>query len=230
MISMRIDTDFNEVLSVISHEMKSPIALIKANLELMRMTSADNSSNNNSFEMIFRELENLENMSKNLIDTIKSSGDEEKVFILDIVEDVIESYEKTHTNINFDVECENEDEDISILGSSYQMEILVNNLIKNAVEAIEQGGHEGFVKVVISKDVKSGGVVLEVVDNGVGLTADDKTKIYNKFYTTKQTGSGLGLSIVKYILGTQNGHMSLDNNVYGGCTASVVFENTSKKI
>ncbi len=225
MISMRIDTNFNEVLSVISHEMKSPIALIKANLELMRTTS----SNNSSFDMIFRELDNLENMSKNLINTIKSSGDEEKVFILDIVEDVIESYENTHTNIEFSVECENED--VNILGSSYQIEILVNNLVKNAVEAIEQGGHQGFVKVLIGKDVNSENtVVLEIMDNGVGLTADDKTKIYNKFYTTKQTGSGLGLSIVKYILGAQNGHMSLDNNVYGGCTASVVFENTSKKI
>ncbi len=229
MISMRIDTNFNEVLSVISHEMKSPIALIKANLELMRTTSTDIINNNNSFDMIFRELENLENMSRNLINTIKSSGDEEQVFILDIVEEVVESYESSHSNINFTVECENED--ISIVGSSYQMEILVNNLIKNAVEAIEQGGIEGFVKIIISKDINnSNGVVLEVVDNGVGLTADDKTKIYNKFYTTKPTGSGLGLSIVKYILGTQNGHMSLDNNVYGGCTASIVFENTSKEI
>ncbi len=224
MISMRIDTNFNEVLSVISHEMKSPIALIKANLELMRLTSLDNTSNSNSFDMIFRELENLENMSKNLINTIKSSNEEEQVFIFDIVEDVIEAYENTHKNISFKVECENED--ISILSSSYQIEILVNNLIKNAVEAIEQGGMEGFINVVIYKDEK--GIVLEVVDNGVGLTADDKSKIYNKFYTTKQTGSGLGLSIVKYILGAQNGHMSLDNNVYGGCTASVVFESANK--
>ncbi len=229
MISMGIDTNFNEVLSVISHEMKSPIALIKANLELMRTTNTDSNKNSNSFDMIFRELDNLENMSKNLINTIKSSSDEEQVFILDIVEDVIESYENTHKNINFSVECENED--ISIVGSSYQMGILVNNLIKNAVEAIEQGGIEGFVNVVITKDLNNdNGVTLEVVDNGVGLTADDKTKIYNKFYTTKATGSGLGLSIVKYILGAQKGHISLDNNVYGGCTASVVFENGSKKI
>ncbi len=211
---------------MISHEMKSPIALIKANLELMRTTSI----NKKSFDMIFRELENLENMSKHLINTLKRSDDEdEKVFLLDVVETVVETYETTHTNIKFNVECENEE--ISIIGSHFQTEILVNNLIKNSVEAIEQGGVEGFINIVISEDRNNvDGVVLEVVDNGVGLAKDDKPKIYNKFYTTKPTGSGLGLSIVKYILVAQNGHISLDNNVYGGCTATVVFENTSKKI
>ncbi len=211
---------------MISHEMKSPIALIKANLELMRTTT----NSNKSYDMIFRELENLENMSKHLINTLKRSDDEEeKVFLLDVVETVVETYENTHKNINFTIDCD--DEEIYIIGSSFQTEILVNNLIKNSVEAIEQGGLEGFINIVISEDKNNvDGVVLEVLDNGVGLATDDKTKIYNKFFTTKPTGSGLGLSIVKYILVAQNGHISLDNNVYGGCTATVVFENTSKKI
>ncbi len=218
--------NFNEVLSVISHEMKSPIALIKANLELMRTTSI----NNKSFDMIFRELENLENMSKHLINTLRRNEDEEeKVFLLDVVETVVEAYENTHNNINFTIDCK--DEEAYIVGSSFQTEILVNNLVKNSVEAIEQGGADGFVNIVISEDKNNvDGIVLEVIDNGVGLATDDKNKIYNKFFTTKPTGSGLGLSIVKYILVSQNGHVSLDNNVYGGCTATVVFENASKKI
>ncbi len=211
---------------MISHEMKSPIALIKANLELMRTTN----NNKNSYDMIFRELENLENMSKHLINTLRRNDDEdEKVFLLDVVETVVEAYGNTHNNIKFTIDCK--DEEIYIIGSSFQTEILVNNLVKNSVEAIEQGGCEGVINIVISEDRDNvNGVVLEIVDNGIGLAKDDKPKIYNKFYTTKPQGSGLGLSIVKYILVSQNGHITLDNNVYGGCTATVVFEYTSKKI
>ncbi len=218
MVNSKFDTEFDNFLSVISHEMKSPIALIKANLELMKLTT-DNQFEEN-LDMIVRELEHLENMSKNLIEILKNKDDKEKLFIMDIVERILDKYIQSHKNIEFNLVCK--DEDISMMGSAFAMETLINNLIKNAIEAIYQRGEEdGYVNVYIVQEYDK--VSIEVVDNGIGLCVLDREQVFDKFYTTKKQGSGIGLSIVKYILKEYDGYVSLDNNVYGGCTASVVF-------
>ncbi len=218
MINTKFDTEFDEVLSAITHEMKSPIALIKANLELLKLTS--NGTVDKSFDMMLRELDSLENMSQNLVNIVKNVGDKEQIFLVDVVENVLESYINTHKDIEFNIVCT--DEEISVMGSMFIMEILVNNLIKNAVEAIYQRGvSEGHINVLIVHEYDK--VSIEVVDNGIGLEVSDKAKLFDKFYTTKASGSGIGLSIVKYILKEYDGYFALDNNIYGGCTASVVF-------
>ncbi len=218
MINTKFETEFDEVLSAITHEMKSPIALIKANLELLKLTQSEAKDTN--YDMILRELKNLENMSQNLINIVKNAGDKEQVFLVDVVENVLESYINTHQNIEFNVVCN--DEDISVMGSTFIMEILINNLVKNAVEAIHQrGSNGGHVNVLIIHEYDK--VSIEVVDDGVGLSVVDENRVFDKFYTTKSHGSGIGLSIVKYILKEYDGYVALDNNIYGGCTASVVF-------
>ncbi len=217
MLNINVDSDLDKMLSVISHEMKSPISLIKANVELLKLK---HNSDTENFDMIFRELENLESISQNFIQAIKYNNKDEKVFLIEIVEEVIESYELSHTNIHFEINCE--EDDINIYGSYHQIKILVNNLIKNSVEAIYQQGITGFVNVKIYKHNEK--VVLEVIDNGIGLSNTNKEAVYNKYYTTKKDGSGLGLSIIKYILSSKNAHIRLDNNIYGGCTATVIWE------
>ncbi len=218
MINTKFDAEFDEVLAAITHEMKSPIALIKANLELLKLTATE--SREKSFEMILRELENLENMSQNLINIVKNTGDKEKIFLFDVIENVLEPYINTHKNIEFNIVCT--DEDTSVMGSMFIMEILINNLVKNAVEAIHQRGvEEGHINILIVHEYDK--VSIEVVDNGIGLCITDKERVFDKFYTTKSHGSGIGLSIVKHILKEYDGYVSLANNIYGGCTASVVF-------
>ncbi len=218
MINTRFETEFDEVLSAITHEMKSPIALIKANLELLRLTATE--TREKSFDMILRELENLENMSQNLINIVKNAGDKEQIFLVDVVENVLDSYIDTHKNIEFNIVCT--DDDISVMGSMFIMEILINNLVKNAVEAIYQrGSEEGHINILIVNEYDK--VSIEVVDDGIGLRDTDESRLFEKFYTTKAQGSGIGLSIVKYILKEYDGYVALDNNIYGGCTASVVF-------
>ncbi len=216
MVNINVNSEFDKMLSVISHEMKSPISLIKANVELLKLKYDNNIEN---FDMIFRELENLESLSQSFIQAMKREEDE-KVFLIDVFEDVLESYEFSHKNIHFEIDCE--DDDINISGSYQQMKILANNLIKNAVEAIYQQGISGFVNVKIYKHNEK--IVLEVIDDGIGLNNANKDDVYTKYYTTKKNGSGLGLSIIKYILSSKNAHIRLDNNVYGGCTATVIWE------
>lgn len=220
MITMQINTEFNDVLSLISHEMKSPIALIKANLELLKVTNY--SADDNSFDMIFKELDNLEKMSLSLINTLKNENTKEKVFIVDLIEEILEPYANIHKNINFTICCD--DEDLHIIGSNYHIEVLINNLIKNAVEAISEKNEyqhtdESFINVNISSSLNK--IKIEVVDNGIGLNTESCKNYDDKFYTSKKNGSGLGLSIVKYILNLYNGSLSIKNNIHGGCTATV---------
>lgn len=222
MISMPINTEFNDILSVISHEMKSPIALIKANLELLKITKCN--EHDNSFDMIFRELENLEKMSINLINSLRNDNTNEKIFVIDLIESALEPYANTHKNIKFTIDCENED--IYILGSNFHIETLINNIVKNAIEAIyeksnPQINNESFINVQISTIFDK--VNIDIIDNGVGLDDENLNDNLPKYYTTKKNGSGLGLSIVKYILNLYDGSINISNNVYGGCTTSIIL-------
>jgi len=90
------------------------------------------------------------------------------------------------------------------------------NLIKNAVEAMPQGG-----ELTIRSEESDGNLRLEFSDTGTGITEDAMGRIWTPFYTTKAKGMGLGLSISKRITEAHKGHISLESTVGKGTTITV---------
>jgi PAS domain S-box-containing protein len=90
------------------------------------------------------------------------------------------------------------------------------NLIKNAVEAMPQGG-----ELTIRSEESDGNLRLNFSDTGTGITEDAMGRIWTPFYTTKAKGMGLGLSISKRITEAHKGHISLESTVGKGTTITV---------
>lgn len=78
---------------------------------------------------------------------------------------------------------------------------LIGSLITNASEAMQAGGEI----VLISRPDPAGGVVVEVVDNGPGMPQEDIDSVFKPFFTTKQKGLGLGLPLVRRVVGRLGG-------------------------
>jgi two-component system nitrogen regulation sensor histidine kinase NtrY len=99
---------------------------------------------------------------------------------------------------------------------------VVTNLVKNSVHAIAQKQPE---EPRISVRVLSEGhsVSISVTDNGVGVSDEHKHKIFEPKFTTKSSGMGLGLAMVKNIVETYNGHIALDSSLEKGTTFIVTF-------
>ncbi len=81
--------------------------------------------------------------------------------------------------------------------------------MKNALEAVDPRGPEGRVEVNLFADGER--VTVEVVDNGIGISAEDRDRIFLPFFTTKPSGTGLGLSIVKKIVDLHGGEVVVDS-------------------
>jgi len=90
-----------------------------------------------------------------------------------------------------------------------QMKRVMINLFDNAVEAIEG---EGKVDIDLSYDEAFQMVRIEVSDNGRGISAENKTRLFEPYFSTKKQGTGLGLAIVNTIITDHNGFIRVQDN------------------
>jgi len=90
-----------------------------------------------------------------------------------------------------------------------------NNLIKNAVQSISKG-EKGEVEIEI--DVKANDFLISIKDNGHGMSEEQKQKIFIPYFTTKTTGTGIGLPIAKKIIENHNGTINYESELNIGTT------------
>jgi two-component system nitrogen regulation sensor histidine kinase NtrY len=95
------------------------------------------------------------------------------------------------------------------------MKRVMINLVKNSLAAIER---DGEIKIQTSYDPKLQMVRLEVSDNGCGIPDEDKGRLFEPYYSTKKSGTGLGLTIVNAIVADHNGYIRVRDNEPKGTT------------
>jgi signal transduction histidine kinase len=83
---------------------------------------------------------------------------------------------------------------------------VLNNLIKNAVQSFQNRGH-GTIKVILEKNEQKSGVLISVVDDGCGIESENNKRVFIPRFTTKSSGSGIGLSLVKQIVENHGGEV-----------------------
>ena len=111
-----------------------------------------------------------------------------------------------------------------VLGDPEALELLVNNLLDNAVKYTGEGG-----QVDVRLASADGMMQLEVADNGVGISPEHHDRIFERFYRVDQArsrelgGTGLGLSIVKHICKAHHGTISVRSTLGVGSTFAVVL-------
>jgi nitrogen fixation/metabolism regulation signal transduction histidine kinase len=113
--------------------------------------------------------------------------------------------------------------DLSLEADYAQVEQILINLIKNAAEALYER-QNGIIRLKASYD--EGATFIEVQDNGVGISKDAIDDIFVPFYTTKENGSGIGLSLSKQIMQNHNGTISVNSAPGKGATFTLKFAGT----
>ena len=87
-----------------------------------------------------------------------------------------------------------------------QMVQVLNNLIKNAIQSFQNRGH-GKIQVILENNEDKKGLIVSVKDDGCGIDPENKKRIFIPRFTTKSTGSGIGLSLVKQIIENHGGEV-----------------------
>ena len=133
-----------------------------------------------------------------------------------LVNDCYLLYSNAHVNIKFKI-INNHDK-IPCNFDRSQLSLVLNNITKNAIEALFQVKN-AFITFEVIKDDKF--VSLKIIDNGIGIDKNIINKLFEPYFTTKEKGTGLGLSICKKIIEDHGGKISIIKNTTAGSTVTL---------
>jgi two-component system phosphate regulon sensor histidine kinase PhoR len=225
----QIKSDF---VSNVSHEIKTPLALINMyseTLEMGRITSEEKKIE--YYKTINKEARRLSRMVNKILNFSKiESGKREYVFIPtdinEIVERVISTYQHHFKNSNF--KCNyNLAENLPLINADEEaITDAINNLIDNAIK------YSADTKLIeINTGVEAGKVYVKVKDSGIGIKEKDQALIFDKFYRVTHgnlalhaKGSGIGLNIVKHIVDSHQGEIRVESSYGKGSTFTLFFK------
>jgi signal transduction histidine kinase len=217
-----------QFLSVLSHELKSPLNAVEGYLQIMQERQAGNNISDYD-QVIDRSLQRIKGMRTlimDLLDLTKIQSDEkdkkmEKVDLTNVAQQAIESINPYAIQKDVSVKLHAESEKI-ILADPNDMEIVMNNLVSNAVKYNKNGGQ---VDIYLREDPKH--LKIQVVDTGIGMNREDTSRLFREFVRIKNektrdiTGSGLGLSIVKKVIDLYGGDIQVESQPDQGSTFTV---------
>ncbi|MBN2681535.1 MAG: response regulator [Bacteroidales bacterium] len=219
-----------QFLSVLSHELKSPINAVEGYLKIMQERQVG--ENIADYEiMISRSIERLKGMRTLILDLLDltkiESGKKQrtlkKINLYDAAQMAIHSIEPMAIQKNIKIYLFAPD-DIYIMADSDEIDIILNNLVSNAVKYNKE---DGKVEVTIKKTNTS--TIIKVEDTGIGMDEEEMERLFGEFVRIKNsktkniTGSGLGLSIVKKMVELNDGKIELSSTPDVGSVFTVVF-------
>lgn len=208
----------------IAHEINQPLTSISFSIEnMLHKKHSGNISEeyiDNKFKNILEDIKRITNIINHIRIFAREQG-EIKFEKFDLNEVVANSQLIINTqlkNKNIDVDLQLHEQPLFILGNKYRIEQVLLNLILNSRYAVdkkenESGNFNFRKKIIIRTSKKNGSSILEVEDNGTGISEEIKAKVFEPFFTTKEPehGTGLGLSIVYGIVQEHKGEVTVES-------------------
>lgn len=213
----------SDFISNVSHEIKTPIAIIQNCVTLMQskdITEDERIGYAKTAEEATRRLNNLvTNILKlNKLENQEITKNYECFCLTGVLEKSILGFEEIieTKELFLDVQIE----DVTIVSNKTYLELVFNNLISNAIKFTENGGTIG-----ISVTPISGGALVAVSDTGCGISKEDGARIFDKFYqgdtSHSQEGNGLGLPLVKKVIDVLGGKIMVQSELGKGTTFTI---------
>lgn len=227
-----LKTDF---VSNVSHEMKTPIAIIKNYAELLQTGKGTEVERLEYARNIEEAAERLSGLITNILrlNKLEHQRIDPEIEAYDLcgqLEECILHYEEMWDEKDLELEVDMEEKAVVDADKSL-MELVWNNLLSNAVKFTEPGG-----KVTVRQTSSDGYAVVEVTDTGCGMSRESIRHIFDKFYqgdtSHSKEGNGLGLALVSRILMLMDGEISVASEEGRGSTFTVripVSAETKKK-
>ena len=203
-------------LSKMFHEIKNPLTLIGSSLQLIESEHPEVKTYR-FWNQTIKDLHNLREFINELSDFQKVSNLQKTLISLfDFTEDLIDSTAGFLETLKISLQFECEILDLDFVGDEAKLRQAVINLLKNAAESSPAGS---AILLRISADTQM--LCMEVTDRGCGIGKECLSKIFEPFHTTKSYGTGLGLPIVKRIVDSHGGRLSINSTEGAGTTVQM---------
>lgn len=229
--SSKIEEERTRLFSEISHELRTPLTAVQGFTEAIRDGMVEDEALQKKYlDMIYTQTLHITRLVDDILSLsrLESGAVTVKKLPLDLValaSGVVMSMEglakKNNNSILFDKKTEN----AVVIGDIDRMEQILRNLLKNAINATENG----IIKVGV--ELYQYEVLVTIDDNGIGIPPDDLPHIWDRFYRVKnlrninmdEKGTGLGLVIVKKLVQLQDGKIDAESQIGNGTTFCISF-------
>jgi PAS domain S-box-containing protein len=213
-------------ISIISHELKTPVALIKGYASTLRRKDAHWGVDtlDESLAVIEEESDRLDDLINNLLDVSRLQAgvlklDFDFVALDKLAASLVEKF-RTQTDVHL-LTVDFPPNFPTVRGDAERLRQVLTNLLNNAIKYSPTGG-----TICVSGQVQPGQIVISVQDEGIGLTPDDQQRIFDRFtrvddaLSRKTQGAGLGLYLVRAIVEAHGGRVWVDSEPNQGAVFS----------
>ncbi|MBP3716270.1 MAG: HAMP domain-containing histidine kinase [Paludibacteraceae bacterium] len=204
----------------IAHEIKNPLTPMKLSVQMAQMKQQRDPDNfaeyfDRTSKLLIEQIDNLSRIASEFSTFAKTTVTvREQVDLAAKVRSVVALFENNPEGVRFELDMHGIEEAM-VWSDNKQILQVFNNLFRNAIQAIPDGV-EGLVRVDFQ--INDEATIISIADNGCGIPEENLQTIFQPNFTTKTSGMGLGLSIVKTIVNLANGEIWVDSKVGVGTT------------
>jgi signal transduction histidine kinase/ActR/RegA family two-component response regulator len=213
-----------QMLTGVAHELSNPLTSILGYSQRL-LVRKDLAGRTAEARQIYEEAERASTILRQLLLTARETHPERKrVSLNEVISRAMELQRFSSAAEKIRIELELDPTLPFIMGDPGQLQQVLMNLIGNARQAILQEGKPGTIRVRTAR-INSRHVLLQVIDDGPGVSPSILARIFDPFFTTKPAGvgTGLGLSIVLSVVREHGGQVNALNSPGGGATFSIEF-------
>ena len=209
-----------DFVSNLSHELRTPVSVIRANSETLLEGALDDKKQAKVFaKAILHNSERLTEMVSDILDLSRIEHGElklhiEKLNLQECINESIDSLKNLGKKKNISIKCHCPRRTQFVLADKKALERILTNLIDNAFKYSEENSS---IEIQIKSKVKNENLLITITDQGRGVSDEDKAFIFDRFFRTanarasEKKGSGLGLAIVKNLVSSLNGDVGVKN-------------------
>jgi PAS domain S-box-containing protein len=226
---MRVKTlaALGEMAAVVAHEIKNPLGGIRGFAELLDRDTDEADPRKRSVRKIIEGVEALSAIVARLLDyTRPVELSPRKIEMAEFVDETVNFFQMDSSQLETGIRMIRgyPEEKLYCELDAQQFRQILLNILHNAVQAMPDGGE---IRIELSRETAPrglpekpdrGSVILKVSDTGIGMSEETRKKIFTPFFTTKQGGTGLGLSTVKKIVEAHGGEIQLQSEPGKGTT------------
>ncbi|MES9966468.1 MAG: PhnD/SsuA/transferrin family substrate-binding protein, partial [Sedimenticola sp.] len=224
-----------EMASGIAHEINQPLTAIATNAHAcIRMLEAGGEQNEriaDVVEKIGSQAERAGEIIRQLRQFVRKEQPQlSAVNLNELIDEVVTLLKPEARRADVRVELDLEQEISTVLAQHIQIDQVILNLARNAIEAMEDMLKGDRVLTITTRQGGKNAVIVTVADTGPGLSEEVREQVFNPFVTTKPSGMGLGLSISQGIIDAHKGRLYVDSNPGEGAVFRFMLPVTEEKV
>jgi len=217
---MRHLAELGALTSAVAHEIRNPLAGIAATAEVLRSTLDGDDERREGIETILGEAARLDKLVSDLLDFARCR--EPHLLEADVADDVacvVRAVAEDAKAAAVEIAVETPDTCTPVLIDSQLTQHVFRHLAANAIEAMPRGGT--LTIRTRRPDAGSRYVCVQFIDTGTGIQADDASRVFDPFFTTRPGGVGLGLAAARRLVEAQGGYLTVESTPGSGTCFTV---------